>query len=120
QALAYLRQALCSLALLGQRSATEDRSPGHPVRKPLLSGESDGRLSLLLGCVPFGEEVMEPSRQGKSNNQSEGMRQLLGQGEGLMAPLPGLGRIAQQPQRKGEPGENLYAKDSACASTPRA
>ena len=44
---------------------------------------------------------MQHGRKGQGRRQAKGVRQLLGQGERLLTALPGLVRIAQQPQDPG-------------------
>src|SRR5437016_9971138 len=51
---------------------------------------------------------MEPGGKVQSPSQAKGMRQLLGQGERLLASLEGLVRIAKHPQGKGRIGQGRY------------
>ena len=46
-------------------------------------------------------ELMEAGRIGQGHRQAQGVRQLLGQGQGLVAPPQGLVRIAQAPTAPG-------------------
>ena len=48
---------------------------------------------------------MQPGRIVQGSRQADGVRQLLGQGEGLVAPREGLVWIAEQPQGPGHIGE---------------
>jgi hypothetical protein len=53
---------------------------------------------------------MDPGGKVESIRQAERMRELLGQGQRLMAPLEGLVWIPQQPERSGHIGEEKHAK----------
>ena len=70
----------------------------------MLGREGDGGLGPLLRPLPFPAELRDPGRQEQGEPQAEGVRQLPGQRHGLVAPLQGLFRIAQPPQRHGDIG----------------
>jgi hypothetical protein len=73
--------------------------------KPLLVRERYGGLCALLGSRSLPAKVMQQGCIVKSRRQADGVRQLLGQGESLVAPGEGLVWIAEQPQRPGHVGE---------------
>src|SRR5712692_714067 len=100
-ALAYLRNSLLCLSLLGQHPAPIDSSPPHPVRKSLLDRECNGCLCPLSGQLPLPTELVEFSSKVQGSSQAEGVRYLLGQPDSLVASLQGLIWIAKMPQGKG-------------------
>ena len=53
---------------------------------------------------------MEPGSKVQGKSQAKGVRQLLGQGERLVAPLQGLVRIAKKPQGQGCIGEASHPR----------
>ena len=68
------------------------------LREPLRATERNRCLGQLVGCWPLPAELPEMGSKVKGESQAKGVRQLLGQGERLAAPLQGLLRIAKQPQ----------------------
>src|SRR5262249_28384772 len=78
--------------------------------EPLLPREGYGYLCLRLGCLTLPPELMDHGSRVEGIRQAERMRELLGQGQRLMAPLEGLIRIPQQPERSGHIGEEKHAK----------
>ena len=61
---------------------------------------------------PLPAELMEQGRKVQSRRQAEGVRQLPGQRQRLVAPLQGLVWIAQQPQGHG--GIGAAATPGSC------
>jgi len=83
------------LVLFRQCPAPQDSSPRFPLRKSLLTHQRQQCLGSLLGCLPLPAELMEPGVATYGKRQTEGVRQFVGEGERLIAPLQGLVRIAQ-------------------------
>ena len=79
----------------------EDRPSRSKERNPLLGREGDGGLGPLVRQAPFAAELRDPGCQEQGKSQAEGVRQLRGQPQGLVAPLQGLLWIAQPPQVRG-------------------
>src|SRR5262249_43751644 len=100
-ALAYLRNSLLCLSLLGQHPTPVESSPRHPLFKSPFNRECNGCLCPLLGQLLLPAELMKPGGKVQRSSQAEGVRELLGQRESLVAPLQGLIWIAQMPQGKG-------------------
>src|SRR5467141_1552208 len=109
-ALAYLDHPCITLPLLGQRPPPEHSSGRQPQREPLLPREGYGYLCPRLGRFTLPPELMDPGGKVEGIRQAERMRELLGQGQRLMAPLEGLVWIPQQPERSGHIGEEKHAK----------
>ena len=103
--MAYLGDPLLYLFLFSQCPASTDRAFRQPVGESLLNRERHGCLSTLLGCLTLPAELIEYGSKIQSKSQAKGVRELLSQGERLVAPLQGLVRIAKEPQdisRKGQ------------------
>src|SRR5262249_44001959 len=107
-ALVHLRNPLRALALLGQHRAPENCSPRFPKWKPLVGCEGNGCSGLLLRCLSFPAQLMEPGSKGEGKSEAKGVRQLLGEGERIVDTSQGLLRIAEIPQRPGSKGEAVH------------
>ena len=101
QTLVYLRDALVAPSLRGERLTPVHEPYCQPLCKSLLTRQRHQCLGLLLGCLPLPAQPMEPAAQSQGKRQTKGVRQLVCQGEALLAPLQRLVRIAQHPQGKG-------------------
>src|SRR5262249_22726076 len=120
--LAYLGHARLTLALHGQRPSTEDGSHGHPEWKALRGRERDSGLCLLMHGRYVAAKLRDYSRPTPRKRQTIGMRQLLGQRQGLVEARQGLIRISQHPE--GQRGLALAANarilagaDAECRGT---
>ena len=87
-------------------------------QKPPLGRESHGCLSLLLGRMRVPAECLEKGRPCLCTRQTEVMRQLVGQGQGLVVPRQRLIRIASvsttsKPSRKGTSTPDLVHREES-------
>src|SRR5713101_8795142 len=110
QTLVHLRNPLLSLPLLGQCPASHDNPLWQPLRKHLLTRERNQRLCSLLSCLHLPTELTEPRSIVQGPSQAERVRQLLSQGERLVAPLQGLLRIAKHPQGPSHIGQASHPR----------
>src|SRR5882762_9648511 len=120
QALAYLNYPWNALSLLGQRPPPVHRSCRQKKREPLLPCEGYGCLCPRLGRLPLPPELMDPGGKGEGIRQAERMREILGQGQCLLAPPEGLVRIPKQPERSSHIGEEKHTKVNLKAQGQRA
>src|SRR5215470_11990596 len=98
QALGHLLDTFLHLSLLYQCPATQDNTTRPPLRKPLFRGKADGGFGAFLGDTHLATELMQFRHPTEGDTQAKGMRQLLREGQRLVAPQPSLVRIAQIPQ----------------------
>ena len=64
--------------------------------------------------LPLPAELMEPGSKVQGISQTKGVRQLLGQGECLLASLQGLVRIAKIPQGPGHIDKQITPGSCPC------
>ena len=93
--LADLGYLLLTLALEGQRPATQDRSLGRPLCKALLGRERDSRLCVRVHGRHVPAKLRDEGRQTPRKRQTIGMRQLVRQRQSLVDAGQGLLRVPQ-------------------------
>ena len=76
----------------------------------MLGGNRNQRLRLPLGLAPVAEELMKGPIAEDGLSDRVGMGQLVGRGECLVAPRPGLFRVAKPEKRMGKPVQADYAR----------
>ena len=95
--LTHLGHPCGSLALLSPRPTMIDARHGAPEREPLFGCNRDRFSSECLSCLHIPSVIMECHRCAQGESQTEGMREFTGQRQRLVASLPGLIRVAQEP-----------------------
>src|SRR5262249_50000067 len=113
--LVELGNSLLPLSLHGQRPTSHGHANRQELWKPLLAGERHTCLCPLLGGVSLPTGVMQHGRIVEGSRQAEGVRQVLGQGDRLVAPCEGLVWIAELPEGPGAIGEAPHPQVHAIA-----
>src|SRR5262245_43464005 len=95
QALLHLPDPFLDLSLVDQCPATQETTDRHPERKSLFFGEENDGFGALLDGTYLATELMQCRHPTAGDTQAKGMRQLLREGQSLVAPCERLVRIAQ-------------------------